>query len=128
MEWTQGKAYFVHSNGGKALGWLHTNTETSEQSSGHVIIYNIKVPLSDENIRSIGAEEDSIPDKKWAKDIFQIFAQAIIGLKPVSHESEKGEKKAQTEPLIGPPLSGVEMSAEDSAAIAKIIALLETQP
>lgn len=117
VEWTQGKPYFVQTNGGKALGWIHTKAKDSIEPSGHVIIYTIKVPLSDEKLRSAAAaaNEESNSDEAWVQDIFRILAKSIAG--------DEKEKSADA-----PPLSGVEMTQEDADAIGAIIAQLEAKP
>jgi hypothetical protein len=114
VEWSQGKSYYIQSNGGRALGWIHTKAKESVELSGHVTIYTIKVPLSDEKVRSAAADEESNSDETWVQDIFRILAKSIT-------DSEK-------EKLIdAPPLSGVGMAQEDSDAIAAIIAELEVK-
>lgn len=112
VEWTEGKPYFVQSNGGKALGWNHIKSENSAEPSGHVIIYNIKVPLSDDKIRSVAAEEESPSDEAWVHEIFRILAKSL------PDTAKEGGNKV-------PPLGGVEMSDEVTNAIAKIITQLD---
>lgn len=115
VEWSQGKPYFVQANGGRALGWIHTKGKDCLEPSGHVIIYTIKVPLSDEKLRSAAAaNEESNSDETWVQDIFRILARSITD----------GEREKLAD---APPLSGVEMTQEDADAIAAIVAQLEAK-
>jgi hypothetical protein len=126
VNWKEGCAYFVAANGGKALGWIHTNIDASfsGQPIGHAIIYNIKIPLSDAKIHSVGAGDEGVVDEKWVKEIFQMFAN-VIGPNPQT--GNQGERHATGTPVTDEiSLSGIEMSAEHSAAIAKIITNLES--
>ena len=126
VDWTEGKAYFIPANGGKALGWLHTNVDatSSGQPIGHAIIYNIKIPLSDEKIHAVGAGDDGHVDEKWVKEIFKMFVSAIGPHVPTGNKGEMQKTGQQSVDAIS--LSGIEMSAEHSAAIAKIITTLES--
>lgn len=60
IDWKQGSAYFVPSNGGKALGWIHTG-----EGEGYIELYWIKCPV------------DSIEDESgtdgWIKSMVAMF-------------------------------------------------------
>lgn len=125
VQWTQGNAYFLHANGGKALGWVHTNTDPNCPTLGHTIIYNIKISLKDEKLRTVVGEGDNdLADPKWVRDLLQIFAGAIDPYgQPDQHdvESAPGHSTVAHEP------SGNSLSAEKSKAVANIIAALESR-
>lgn len=127
IDWTEGKAYFIPANGGKALGWLHTNVDATSSGPpvGHAIIYNVKIPLSEEKIHAVGAGDDGHVDETWVKEMFQMFASAIGTNAPT--ENTDDERQVTGQPR-GDDISrsGIEMSAEHSTAIAKIIATLES--
>jgi hypothetical protein len=91
VDWTEGKADFIPANGGKALGWLHTNVDatSSGQPIGHAIIYNIKIPLSDEKIHAVGAGDDGHVDEKVGQRNFYRCSSSAI--EPNASTGNKGE-------------------------------------
>lgn len=118
VKWKEGRAYFVRSNGGKALGWIHTNSK-KEATSKHTVVYNIKVPLSDEKIKKlVNEDEESLADSAWVKDIFELFATSI---NKFTSTPEGGTEEEEATPVYGS-----EMSEESSVKIGQIIKLLET--
>ena len=125
VQWTQGNAYFMHANGGKALGWVHTNPDPNCPTLGHTIIYNIKISLKDEKVRSVVGDGDGgVADAKWARDVLQIFAGAIDQYgQPDQHDvkSTPGHSTVAYDP------SGYTLSAEKSNTVANIIAALEAR-
>ena len=60
VNWKQGYAYLVPSNGGKALGWIHTG-----EGEGHIELYWLKCPV-DRN-------EDDSGTEGWVRTIAMIF-------------------------------------------------------
>lgn len=124
VEWTQGNAYFLHANGGKALGWLHTQTDPRCQTLGHTIIYNIKISLKGEKIRSPGGDgDDGVREEKWVEEMLHMFDDAV---KTFGQAAQHDVEKKPADSTLPYDPSGFAMSAEKSAAIANIIAALES--
>lgn len=64
LPWTQGQAYLVPANGGKAVGWVHHDSDSGAQ--GPVELYWIKCPV----LR--GQENDEVQLDGWRRDVWDV--------------------------------------------------------
>mmetsp|Transcript_31962 Transcript_31962/g.48305 ORF Transcript_31962/g.48305 Transcript_31962/m.48305 type:complete len:262 (+) Transcript_31962:107-892(+) len=126
IDWKNGKAYLMPANGGKALGWVQTEqrkgTKSRQESKNFqpMILYNIKIPLSEGKIHDIVSEGGLTSDKNWVTTLFRILDQAIQSQLPVLNGGEKRNDKFSTQMH-----QGIELIEVHSSTIADVIKLLE---
>jgi len=90
-----------------------------------MIIYIIKVPLSEGKVHEIVSEGDSASDKNWVTTLFRILDQAIRSQLSLSkNNGEKGNDKFGT--TINQGSSGIELREVHSLNIGDIMKRLES--
>lgn len=95
LDWSEGSMYLVPSNGGKAMGWIHTKDKESSSSSendedkpsGHTIMQIVKVPadklLSTDGDDSENEEDD---EQKWVSVFLRFCLTGFIEIADSTNE------------------------------------------
>jgi hypothetical protein len=98
LDWSEGSMYLVPSNGGKAMGWIHTTNKKSSSSSenenddedkpsGHAIMQIVKVPadklLSTDGDDSENSEDD---EKNWVSVFLRLCLTGFIEIADSTNE------------------------------------------
>jgi hypothetical protein len=114
VDWMKQKAYIIPPNGGKALGWIHTSRdEGAKRESGHLLMYNIKSSLSQNEIHAKANEDGGVGDSvQWLKQVYQVLSRAIHGTRTENDEDEESD---------GSIPGGTPLNESDAGAIAHII-------
>ena len=98
IEWNENDFIFIPSNGGKAVGWIHTttttgttkgekdDTKTYSNTSGYAVLYVAKIPIElleeqtsvdDESVGKDG-DKNSIP--QWTKPMIESCREGLIAI------------------------------------------------
>lgn len=103
LDWQEGSIYFVPSNGGKAVGWIHhrdviedSSSETKMKTGGHAVLQIAKIPSG--NVKDVKFEEDihkAPPD--WTSCLLQVCLRVI-------HKMEAAEAPPSNSKSESPPL------------------------
>jgi len=85
VPWLEGKAYLIPCNGGKALGWIYTESD-SDEIKAHAILYTIKVPVS---VLEEEEEEHEEEEIRWVQKVLKICNRTLSARKDREQISDK---------------------------------------
>lgn len=116
VSWNERKGYVIPSNGGKALGWIHmkSQVEGDPEPKGHVILYTIKIPVSNLAKRSAGDEEG---ENGWVRSVCEICRNIL----PMSADELGEDGKQSNQSISIEKFTGIPISADDCRVVEKLL-------
>jgi hypothetical protein len=95
LDWSEGSMYLVPSNGGKAMGWIHTTNKNSSSSEnddedkpgGHAIMQIVKVP-ADKLLSTDGDDSENTEDdeENWVSVFLRLCLTGFLEIADSTNE------------------------------------------